>query len=159
MKRLLLGYNLSRNIKVEFANDLALWTVIPLSAFTSQQPDYTFLEEIESDDLKLIPDPRLGTEYLGYKFLSRLGGDKLEDVGKYLKRATHDDGGNRGSKKIRLYEGSISDYIQLRYRLGVAEGVTDILSGFYFPFELNGDLMNAVSLNKGTFCSKVMYRF
>lgn len=153
LKRLLLGYNLSRNVKVELATDLDLWTILPMSAFeqldNQDEPEEynepAQLEEIDSDDIKLVADPRLGSEYLGYRFLTRLGGKEITDIGKYIKLA----GGGEKKRKIRLYEGSFADYVKLRYRLGVSEGLEDIRSAFYYPFELNGDLLNAVSLNKG----------
>ena len=128
--------------------------MLPTSRFTSkdlyEDSRINALKEIDSDDIKLVADPRLGSNFLGYRLLTRLGGKRLEDIGQYIKLADDGDGENRkGSKKIRLYEGSILDYMKLRYRLGVSEGQSEILSGFYFPFELNGDLLNAVSLNKG----------
>lgn len=160
MRRLLLGYNLSRNVKVEHAKELDLWALVPAANFTdnftvkhpSNLPE---LKEIDSDDIKLVRDPRLGPRYLGYRFLTRLGGSRLEDIGKYIKPINNhkedDDKSQRRMGKLRLYEGSIWDYARLRYRLGVAEGQQECMSGFYFPFELNGDLLNAISLNKGKF--------
>jgi len=146
MKRLLLGYNLTRNCKVELVSDIDLWTILPLTCIQNpfaikQEATFTRLEEIDSDDIKLVADPRLGAHYLGYRLLTRLGGAKIEDIGPYLKVV---DGGG-----IRLYEGSTLEYARLRYQLGVLEGNAEMRSGSYLPFELNGDLLNAVSLNKG----------
>lgn len=146
-------------------HDVSLWSLIPLSTLAYRGPLYRthrdeyldplepnsrgHLEQIDSDDLKLLPDPRLGSAYLGYRFLTRLNGDRLERIGPYLK-------GQTTSKRIRLVEGRVVDYNRLRYRMGVAEGYDDLWSGFYFPFELNGDIMNAVSLHKGEFFEVVV---
>ena len=158
LKRLLLGYNLSRGVKVELATDLDLWTILPATAFDGPENAVDHLEddhhaheleEIDSDDIKLVADPRIGSHRLGYRFLTRLGGRQITDIGRYLKLVGSDNKQEQKKQKIRLYEGSYADYVRLRYRLGVAEGAEDIRSAFYYPFELNGDLVNAVSLNKG----------
>lgn len=147
VKRLLLSYHINKNIKVEIANDLHLWSVIPYSLlYPHTNADYFSSQEIlhplDSDDIKLAPDPRIGAEYLGYRFLTRLHGSQLQDIGKFIKCQSN-------SKRIKLMQGQLSDYIRLRYKLGIAEGIKDILSGFYFPFELNADFLNAISLDKG----------
>ena len=124
--------------------------------FEIKQPcDLVELEEFDSDDFKLIRDPRIGPRYLGYRLLTRLGGEKVEDIGRYIKLSNNNN--EIKKQKIRVYEGSTLDYARLRYRLGVAEGNQEILSGFYFPFELNGDLLNAISLNKGLYLVLLFY--
>ena len=151
IKRLLLGHNLSRNVKVELADDFDLWTLIPENSYrvkiheTPELPN-SDLVEIDSDDIKLVNDPRIRkNNVLGYRFLTRLGGKTLQDIGKYCKAP---------ETKLRLIQGSISDYHILKYRFGISEGFHDHLSGHYFPFELNGDILNAVSLNKGLYTSE-----
>lgn len=157
VKRLLLSYHINKNIKVEIANDLHLWSVIPYSLLNSPtNTNYLSCEEIlrplDSDDIKLAPDSRIGAEYLGYRFLTRLNGSQLEDIGKFIKCQSN-------SKKIQLMEGQLSDYIRLRYKLGIAEGNKDILSGFYFPIELNADFLNAISLDKGLFPIDIKFSY
>ncbi|OTF78121.1 Mitochondrial ransferase CAF17-like protein, partial [Euroglyphus maynei] len=150
LKRLLLSYNVNKNIKVEFANDLNLWAIFPASLFGkhyhADNIDHT-LHPIDSDDLKLVADPRIGSEYFGYRFLTRLGGSNFKDLGPYIKCQSNHE-------RIRLIEGQMTDYIRLKYQLGLAEGQNDIKSGFYFPFEMNGDFVNAISLDKGLYTSE-----
>ncbi|XP_046911129.1 iron-sulfur cluster assembly factor IBA57, mitochondrial [Dermatophagoides farinae] len=150
VKRLLLGYNVNKNIKVELANDFNLWAILPASLLDKHQSIYNIdqtLSPIDSDDLKLVADPRIGYEHFGYRFLTRLGGSRLEDLGPYIKCQSNHE-------RIRLIEGRIADYIGLKYQLGLAEGQNDIRSGHYFPFEMNGDFINAISLNKGLYTSE-----
>ncbi|KAI2807055.1 Iron-sulfur clusters incorporation protein [Blomia tropicalis] len=151
MKRLFLGYNLSRNIRVEFANDIQAWVIIPINKFTdnnnASNDSNIQIEEIDSDDIKLVADPRVGSSHIGYRLLTRLGATQIEDIGQYIQLQNY-------SKKVRIHEGTIGDYVQLRYRLGIPEGYKDILSGHYYPFELNGDILNAISLNKGLYTSE-----
>ena len=150
VKRLLLSYNVNKNIKVELADDLNLWAILPASLLNKHYSADTIdetLRPINSDDLKLVADPRIGSKYFGYRFITRLGGSSLKDLGPYIKCQSNHE-------RIRLIEGQITDYIRLKYQLGLAEGHNDVKSGFYFPFELNGDFINAISLDKGLYTSE-----
>lgn len=154
LKRLLLGYNLSRNVKVELADDLTLWTLIPERSFEFRIDQYPLgkqpeLIEIDSDDIKLVQDPRIRyNNFLGYRFFTRLGANRLDDIGRFCKLPDSD------TTRLRLSQGTTTDYRRLRYRFGVSEGIRDNPSGAYYPFELNGDIFNAVSLNKGFYTSE-----
>jgi len=84
--------------------------------------------------LQLVNDPRI--PQLGYRLLTRIGGNKFKDVVKYI-----------DAKNVE--EGQLNHYQTYRYKLGVSEGYDDLLSGYYYPFECNGDYLNAVSVDKG----------
>ncbi|KAI7697865.1 hypothetical protein SSS_08194, partial [Sarcoptes scabiei] len=150
LKRLLLGYNLKRDISVDFADEFKLWSVIPYSMIensgqiqeVNDNDSIEQLQTFDSDDIKLVADPRVGSKFFGYRLLTRLGGLRIQDIGSIIKCQSK-------NKKIKLMELSVGDYNRLKYQLGLAEGHNDILSGFYYPFELNGDYINAISLNKG----------
>lgn len=153
VKRLLLGYNLTRDIKVEHVRDIDLWSILPYTAFLNhswrkneksnknrQSPGLT---TIDSDDLKLIADPRLGGARLGYRLLTRLESKATpRDLQKYLGDGAH------------LQQGHLAEYIRLKYLQGICEGHDDIRSGFFYPFELNGDFLDAIRLDKGLFTSE-----
>lgn len=155
MKRLLLGYNLNRDIKVELVRDIDLWSILPFTAFMNHSwrkdergPNKAgegarSLPVIDSDDIKLIADPRLGAATLGYRLLTRLESKATpRDIQKYL------------GDEVHLEQGRVAEYIRLKYLQGVGEGYDDIRSGFYFPFELNGDFLDAIRLDKGLFTSE-----
>lgn len=44
-----------------------------------------------------------------------------------------------------------SNYMILRYKLGVAEGSTELLTGKIFPFEANFDYLNGINFHKGCY--------
>ena len=135
MRRLLFGYNINREISVEAVNDIDLWTLIPKSHdFHFIQNNDFILKEVISDDFQLVNDPRI--PQMGYRLLTRIGGNRFEDIIKLI-------------EDKRVEEGSLSHYRSYRYKLGVSEGYDDLLSGFYFPFECNGDYLNAISVDKG----------
>lgn len=139
LRRLLWSYNIRRNISVEAVNDMHLWALIPKSHdFHFMNSNDFFLNEIISDDLQLVSDPRI--PQMGYRLLTRIGGNNFKDIVKYIE-AEH------------IEEGKLTHYQTYRFRLGVSEGYDDLLSAFYFPFECNGDYLNAVSVDKGLFKS------
>ena len=135
MRRLLIGYNIDRKITVEAVNDIDLWALIPKShdIHFIQNNDF-ILREVISDDFQLVNDPRI--PQMGYRLLTRIGGKRFEDIINFI-------------EDKRIEEGRLSHYRRYRYKLGVSEGYEDILSGFFFPFECNGDYLNAVSVDKG----------
>lgn len=47
--------------------------------------------------------------------------------------------------------GSLKDYNQQRYKLGIAEGVKEIIPGKAFPLEVNCDYMHGLSVHKGCY--------
>jgi len=47
--------------------------------------------------------------------------------------------------------GSDADYLEYRYKLGIAEGITDMIPEKSFPLESNCDYMNGVSFQKGCY--------
>jgi folate-binding Fe-S cluster repair protein YgfZ len=134
LRRLLKAYNIKRTVCVEAVNDYNLWALIPKS-YDSDSNDF-FLNEIISDDLQLVSDPRI--PQMGYRLLTRIGGNHFDDIIKYI-------------DPNLIEESKLAQYQKHRFKLGVSEGYDDLLSGFYFPFECNGDYLNAVSLNKGLF--------
>lgn len=148
VKRLLVSYNVSRSVQIERVNDVQLWSILPMHFFLDEAPQSQPLTEIDSDDIKLVPDPRVGHQFFGYRFLSRLGtksNNPVKDVENYLNfEQAHNE-------KAKLFLGSLRDYVWHKYSMGIAEGHDDILSGHYFPFELNADLTKSISLTKGNF--------
>ncbi|CAG2114255.1 unnamed protein product [Medioppia subpectinata] len=140
LRRLLIGYNTNRNITVEAVNDIDLWALIPKTYDKrfNENNDF-FLPEVVSDDFQLVADPRI--PQMGYRLLTRMGGKRFDDILKYI-------------ADKRIEEGTLGHYRTYRYRLGVSEGFDDLLSGFYYPFELNGDYLNAISVNKGLYTSE-----
>ena len=143
IKRLLIGHNTSRQVNVELVNDVDLWSLVPDSALKLGSSSVNYqetLQQIDCDDIKLVQDPRVGSQHFGYRFFTRLGAKSINEVKKYLKS---------DYMPIDLLESTIGTYNKLKYRLGIPEGYHDILSGFYFPFELNGDFLNAICLDKG----------
>lgn len=73
-------------------------------------------------------DPRV--KGLGQRLLTRLSDDEMA---------------------ARVTIGSVSNFRQHRYRLGVAEGVKEIMPGKAFPLEVNCDYMHGLSVHKGCY--------
>ncbi|XP_054153799.1 putative transferase CAF17 homolog, mitochondrial [Oppia nitens] len=140
LRRLLIAYNTTRNIRVEAVDDIDLWALIPKTYDERFNENNDFiLKEVISDDFQLVTDPRL--PQLGYRLLSRIGGKEFQDILPFI-------------EDKRIEEGNIGHYRSYKYKLGVSEGNEDMLSGFYFPFELNGDYLNAISVDKGLYTSE-----
>lgn len=129
IKRLLVAYHVHGKVEVESGAEWSVWSLLP-----SASPPA--LAGIDREDFRLVEDPRVGPSHLGYRLLSRLGGDTLPEVRSEL-------GG------ICVREGTLSDYTRRKYRLGIGEGHRDILSAHYSPAELNADFLKAISLSKG----------
>ena len=135
LRRLLISYNINRKISVEAVRDIDLWTLIPKSHDIDFIAKNDFmLKEVISDDFQLVNDPRM--PQMGYRLLTRIGGQRFDDILKFI-----DD--------KRVEEGNVGHYKSYRYKLGVTEGYEDLSSGFFFPFECNGDYLNAISIGKG----------
>ncbi|CAG2166584.1 unnamed protein product [Oppiella nova] len=140
LRRLLICYNINRNISVEAVEDIDLWALIPKTFDPRFNENNDFvLQEVVSDDFQLVADPRI--PQMGYRLLTRIGGKRFEDILGFI-----DD--------KRIDEGTVADYHTYRYKLGVSEGSEDLLSGFYYPFEMNGDYLNAISVDKGLYVSE-----
>ena len=117
-----------------------MWALIPKSHDIRFIENNDFiLKEVISDDFQIVNDPRI--PHMGYRLLSRIGGNTFEDISKLI-------------EDKRIEEGNLSHYRRYRYKLGVSEGYKDLLSGFFFPFECNGDYLNAVSVDKGLHSNK-----
>ncbi|XP_054711633.1 putative transferase CAF17 homolog, mitochondrial [Uloborus diversus] len=134
MQKHLVMYRLRKNVKIHPNTDVIAWVIYP------ERNDETVLSDLSNIILELtkcdgvvaaVEDPR--TKLLGFRILTK----KDIDFPKLL------------SEKFNIIEGN--KYTQLRYSLGIGEGVTDHPPGNCLPFETNVDYLNGVSFSKGCY--------
>lgn len=123
LRKHLMVYRIRKKIAIDIVSDeYNLWTVFNQKEETD---DFTGLE-IHS------ADPRLKT--LGHRIVTQLDDHAM------LKRFG-----------LAAVNNSNAEYKLNRYKLGVAEGIQEIVPGKAFPMEFNCDYMNGLSVHKGCY--------
>lgn len=131
LQRFLLAYRTKKIIQVDIASEYDVWSILPLSLEAATENS---IEEIDSDDVKLIKDPRLFL--MGYRLVTRISDESVSSIEKILNQ--------------ELSPLDVSKYKTFRYKLGLVEGLEDIVSGSDFPFNFNADYVQGYSFHKGT---------
>ncbi|XP_064480862.1 putative transferase CAF17 homolog, mitochondrial [Ornithodoros turicata] len=121
--KLLSIYKLRKDVKIHLCDDTNVWAVFHPNHSPAVIP-------VEGDIRVNHRDPRL--DLLGQRVLAHSKCD-------IAKENTH------------LRHSSTKEYTQLRYRLGVSEGVEEHPPGNCFPLECNADYMSGVSFHKGCY--------
>lgn len=127
-------YKLRKKLAISLDSELSVWCIYNpkvtdlIIDYNAKEPKVSSTETFDMDgvnkNLMITPDPR--TNLLGYRMIARED-DKMPDLPK----------GN--------------SYTLCRYKLGVGEGINELLVGQSFPLEMNCDYLNGVSFNKGCY--------
>ncbi|CAG0914369.1 unnamed protein product [Notodromas monacha] len=118
-------YRIKKKIVIEKCEDFALWAVFG-----------TGQENFDPKNLMAFKDPRLPD--LGWRILSSSQHD-------------NDSLGDCDPEINIVYDGEHGCYRHLRYDLGIAEGMKELIPETCFPLECNLDILNGVSFSKGCY--------
>ncbi|XP_014270574.1 putative transferase CAF17 homolog, mitochondrial [Halyomorpha halys] len=122
-------YKLRKKIAISLASELNVWCIYnPKLVDNSNEAKVSSTETFDMNavdkNLMITPDPR--TNLLGYRIIAKEG-DEIPNLPK-------------------------SDlYTLCRYKLGIGEGIDELLFEQSFPLEMNCDYLNGVSFNKGCY--------
>lgn len=133
--KLLKMFKIRRKVEVKVDDEWDVSSVFFINE--SGEPTSKLLSQVNASKAELFcfPDPRCSL--LGYRLLSAKSSGNIDMKSSFQQTNVRFD--------------NPVNYITLRYRLGIGEGADDFPKEDTLPFEVNGDLVNAISLNKGCY--------
>lgn len=132
LAKTLFGYRVRRKISVNIERDL-----VPYCLFSSQPKSFKNVKEIISNDITLVNDPRISA--MGARCLV-----SQSSTPNFLDKVSSLHGSD-------IAKVSPKHYLKHRITLGIGEGIEDHPESASFPLEANGDILRAISFNKGCY--------